>query len=168
MISKSPVCLMRMLLAVVCFVVMGCRASRSDPSRDGVRGVPVDSVLIPEADPFNRADPDNRLEDLGPDMARKIREYAERGTIEVTTQKGMDARLSEVYIKWYRLGYARTYLTGTKDRIEGYYRNHNISKEYRAKLAGWYDGGFAGDLARLADSFRSLRIEKEGGKTGQE
>lgn len=56
----------------------------------------------------------------------------------------------------------------TTDRIEGYYRNHHISKEYRAKLAGWYDGGFAGDLARLADSFRSLRIEKEGGKTGQE
>jgi hypothetical protein len=52
--------------------------------------------------------------------------------------------------------------------MDGYYRNYNISKEYRAKLAGWYDGGHAGDLARLADSFRSLRIERDGGKTGPE
>lgn len=168
MLKSSPKCLMRIFLAVFCGAIMGCRGVWSDPIRHGSRSAPVDSVLIPEADPLNESDPENRLAELPPDIAKRILEYAEGGEVKVPVPRGLDVRLSEVYRKWYQLGYARTYLTGTQDVMAGYYRNYNISKEYRAKLAGWYDGGFAAELARLKKVLRSMRVEEEGGKGGPE
>jgi hypothetical protein len=125
----------------------------------------------PLADP-NTSDPTGRrtnypasaFASLSTETIKRIDSFASDVPLPDPIPFSEDEALRDLYLQWYRKGYAFAFVTGAghlRDQIS----RHDLPKSEQVKILGWFDGNSAGRLAKRANDIKGASMEIQGGQT---
>ena len=127
---------------------MGCTGSSSRANR------------VPEITTERANYPESALASLPSETVAEIEEFSASVALPDSIPLRDDEDVRQVYMAWYRKGYAFAFVTGAGHLRDQISRQERPQAE-QAKVLGWFDGNSAGRLARrLSDIEAALGAKK--------